>query len=100
MALDSIEKAEKLDIEKILVPHYGLLEGDDAKAYLSTAKFNAKDTAQKIAELLKSGASKEEAMAYFKERYYKGYIKEVYPIDAMELNTGITVDLIKREYGI
>ena len=80
--------------------HYGVLDSDVAKKYLETAKFNAKDTAEKIAELLKNGASKEEAMAYFKNRYYNGYIKEVYPEDAMELNTGITVDLIKREFEI
>ena len=100
MALDSIDRAQKLEIERVLVPHYGVLDSDVAKKYLENAKFNAKDTAEKIAELLKNGASKEEAMAYFKNRYYNGYIKEVYPEDAMELNTGITVDLIKREFEI
>lgn len=100
MAIDSIERVEKLDIENILVPHFGLLDEDKTKVYLSIAKKNAVETAQEIAAMLKDGKSKEDAIEYFKDKYYNGYIKEVYPIDAMELNTGITVDLIKREFGI
>jgi len=100
MAIDSIERVEKLDIKNILVPHFGLLSENKTKTYLSNAKKNAIETAEEIADMLRSGKSKDECVKYFKDKYYKGYIKEVYPKDAMELNTNIMVDLIKREYEI
>ena len=100
MALDSIERSEKLEIENILVPHYGLLNAEETKKYFSVAKKNAIDTANEIAVLLRSGKSKDDAVEYFKNKYYKGKVKEVYPIDAMELNTNIMVDLIKLEFKI
>lgn len=97
MALDSIERVQNLDIQSILVPHFGLVEGEKAALYLSKAKESAKNTAEEIVNLLKQGKSRDEAIQYFKDKFYHGYIKEVYPIDAMNLNTGITVDLITRE---
>jgi len=100
MAIDSIERVERLEIENILVPHFGLLDAEQTKIYLSRAKKSAIETADEIAQMLKDGKTKEEAVQYFKDKYYKGYIKEVYPIDAMELNTNITVDLIKREFNL
>ncbi len=100
MTLDSIERVEKLDIENILVPHFGQLDANQTKVYLATAKKSAMETADEIAALLRQGKSRDEAIKYFKDKFYHGYIKEVYPIDAIDLNTGITVDLIKREFEI
>ena len=97
LSLNSIERVENLDIENILVAHYGLLSGKDAKEYLKTAKESAVETAEEIAEMLRQGKDKKEIMLFFKDKFYHGYIKTIYPIDAMELNTGIMIDLIERE---
>ena len=40
------------------------------------------------------GASKAQITEWFKGEFYNDYIKEIYPVDAMELNTGIMIDLI------
>ena len=53
-----------------------------------------------MVEMLKNKCSKEEVAQMFKDNFYHGYIKEVYPIDAMELNVGITVNLIEREFEL
>lgn len=100
MVLDSIAKVEKLDIERILIPHYGLLDADETKVYLAAAKKSAVETADEIADILRGGGSREDAIKFFKDKFYHGHIKAVYPKDAMELNTGISVDLIKREFKI
>ncbi len=47
--------------------------------------------------MLRQGKDKKEIMNFFKDKFYHGYIKTIYPIDAMELNTGIMIDLIERE---
>ncbi len=97
MTLKSIEKARILNIENILVPHYGVLGREETKFYLEKAEISARETASQISEMLKSGVSKEQITLFFKNKYYHGYIKEIYPIDAMLLNTGIMVDLIEKE---
>lgn len=100
MAVSSIEKVQKLDTDKIIVPHYGLIEGEKTNFYLKKAKETALQTAKEITDMLKEGKSKEEIKDYFREKFYHGYIKEIYPVDAMELNTGITINLLAREFGI
>ena len=100
MTIDSIERVEKLDIDHILIPHYGLLDKEQTKLYLSKAKESAVTTANEITQLLKDGKSKEDIMQFFKNKFYYGYVREIYPVDAMELNTGIMIDLIKREFHI
>jgi len=99
MAISSIEKAEKLDIEYILAPHYGLLDKEETKFYLKKAKETAVATAKEITDMLKAGKDKEEITEFFMNKFYHGYVKEIYPIDAIELNTGIMIDLLKREFN-
>ncbi len=96
MALDSIEKAKALDIENILAPHYGILNKEQTKKYLEDCKINAIDTANGILNILKNGSSDQDAIDYFMNKYYLGYAKEIYPIDAITLNTTIMVNLIKK----
>lgn len=97
MTLDSIKKVKALDIDYILVPHYGILDREKTKLYLEKAEENALDVAEKISSMLKSGCSDSQVFSYFKERFYSGCIKSIYPIDAMELNTKIMIELIKKE---
>lgn len=97
MVIDSIKRVMSLGVEKILIPHYGVIEKNEAKEYLNKALKNAVDTADEIVSILKTGKSKEDAVKYFVDRYYKGKVKEIYPYDAMMLNTSITVDLIEKE---
>ena len=52
---------------------------------------------EKIVSMLKENTPKEKIADWFMERFYNGYIKDIYPIDAIKLNTGITIDLIERE---
>jgi len=97
MTLDSIDKAEKLDIETVLVPHYGVLTGEKAKFYIQKGKQSAIATAQTVVSGLKSGISKKEIAEQFVKDYYYGYTREIYPIDAMRLNTSIMIDMLERE---
>lgn len=97
MTLDSIEKVEALDIGHILVPHLGLADGEKTRIYLQNAKKSAVQTAREIVDILKGGGSHADAIGHFKDKFYHGYIKTVYPPDAMELNTSITVALLDKE---
>ncbi len=100
MTLDSISKVEALDIKSILLPHFGLLSEEKTQFYLKNARSSATETYDEIAKLLRAGKTKEQVVEHFKNKFYKDNIKVIYPIDAMNLNTNITVDLIARELGI
>ena len=100
MVLRSISRVEELGAEQILVPHYGVVSGDEAKLYLRRARESAEETAREIVGMLKMGRGKAEIAEFFKNKFYRGYIKTIYPIDAMELNTGITIDLLAREFNV
>ena len=96
-ALDSIAKAKKLDIREALIPHYGILDQEKTRYYLAEGERSAVETAEAIADILRHGGSKEQALEHFRENFYHGYIKTIYPVDAMELNTTIMIDLIEKE---
>jgi len=95
--LKSLEKAKNLEIDGILVPHYGLVKNETAKFYLEKGEERAIFTANSIKKMFQSGKSKEEIFQWFKDEFYKDYIVEIYPIDAMKLNTSIMIDLIQKE---
>lgn len=97
VALDSIEKATKLEIETLLLPHHGLLTREKTAFYLQNAKKSAVETADAIVAILKDGGNHEDAMAYFKKRFYNERVATIYPIDAMELNTNIMINLLEKE---
>lgn len=97
MAFNSIERVKKLEINNILLPHYGLLNNEQTKLYLKTAEKSAKETRNEIADILNKGGSHEEAVSYFLNKFGNENIKKIYPKDAMELNTNIMVSLIEKE---
>ena len=97
MTLASISRVQRLDIDKILVPHYGILYQNEAKRYLSAARKAAVENKEFICECLHMGKSNEEIIEEMKVRFWHGYIRTIYPVDAMELNSNIMIELIKRE---
>ena len=92
-----LSKAEKLEIENILLPHFGLIDKEKSKSFLEKSKKVATEAAEEIKEILSSGGSNEDAVEYFTKKFYNDGVKVVYPVDAFNLNTNITVNLIKTE---
>jgi len=97
MTLDSMDKAAQLDIAQLLLPHYGLLDREKTGFYLCEGRRSAVQTAETITGILGSGGTQEDAVAWFQDRFWQGPVRTIYPIDAMELNTRIMVELIRRE---
>lgn len=97
MTLLSITRAEKLEIETLLLPHYGLLDREKTKFYLSNCRKSAVETAQAIKSIFERGGTHADAVACFREKFYRDGIPDIYPEDAMLLNTNIMVDLIEKE---
>lgn len=97
MALDSFKKAKSLDINSILIPHFGVVEREEAAAYLENSEKASIEAAEMIRSMLLSGFSKEQIAAYMEETVYTEQMSVTYPIDAFRLNTSIMIDLMEKE---
>lgn len=97
MTLASISKVQALELEQILVPHFGILTGVEAWKYLSMARKAAVENKEFICERLRMGKSNAEIIEEMKKKFWHGYIRTIYPVDAMELNSNIMIELIRRE---
>lgn len=97
MSLESFKRAEELDIENMLVPHYGLLDKDETKFFLENSEKVLRKTAEHVVEIFKNGGNADDALKFFEENFYTEIIRPTYPIDAFLLNTSIMIDLIKKE---
>jgi len=93
----SIARVKQLDISQVLSPHLGLLNPEQTAFYLKNVQPCAEQAAQTIAQILRQGGTEQDALQWFRETFYHGYVADIYPVDAMELNTGIMIELIRRE---
>ena len=96
-AIASIVKIEKRNIRSILSPHFGLLDEMQTDFFLSNMKAVSQQLARELLDGLKQGCSEAEIIEQYKARYWRGYIREIYPEDAVQLNTSIMIRLIKNE---
>ena len=96
-ALSSIEKIEERKVTSIVAPHLGLLNQTQTDFFLGNMKSAAQNTADHFLVSIKNGLSDDEIIEQYKQKYWHGYIKEIYPEDAMALNTSIMIRLIKNE---
>ena len=96
-AVSSIEKIEKLNITSFLAAHCGLLNERQKDFFFQNMKSSMQNTAQDILKSLKAGYSDEEIVQQFKDKYWQGYIREIYPEDAINLNTSLIVKVVKKE---
>ncbi|MBR3995922.1 MAG: MBL fold metallo-hydrolase [Clostridia bacterium] len=100
MTIKSIERVLNLDVENIVVPHYGLVLGETAKLYLQKSLETTRSMTEEFVALLKVGKSNADILELFKKKFYHGSVAKAYPVDAMELNVGIMTELLRKEFNI
>ena len=97
LTLESFAKVRQLKTEKILLPHYGVVDREEAEVYLENSEESTREMAQTMLSMLKEDKSKEEILAFFEERDYRENVRPTYPIDAFRLNTSIMIEQIRKE---
>lgn len=97
MTIESIERVQKLKIKKLLSPHYGILNENQTEFFLANMKSSTENVIGGILKDIQDGRTDSEIFEKYKEKYWHGHIKEIYPIDAMKLNTEIMISLVKKE---
>ena len=97
MTLDSIRKAGEMDIDQMLLPHYGVVSGEEARNYLANGQKTAQQSADLILEQLAQGKTTEEILEYLTEILYTDRVKPAYPYAAFLMNTEIMINLVRKE---
>ena len=97
MSLESFKRVEGMKIENMLIPHYGLLDSKQTEFFLDNSEKVLRRTAENVVEIFKNGGNEKDALKYFEEYFYTEEIRPTYPIDAFLLNSGIMIDLIRKE---
>ena len=93
----SIDRVQKLNVTAVVAPHGGLLNAEQTKFYFENMRSAAETNANEIVQGLKQGLSDDEIVEAFKDKFWHGYIREIYPEGAIALNTSLMVRLIKNE---
>lgn len=93
----SIDRVQKLSVTSVVAPHGGLLTAEQTKFYFENMRSAAENNANAILQGLKQGLSDDEIVQAFKDKFWHGYIREIYPEGAIALNTSLMVKLIKTE---
>ena len=97
MTLDSIHKAGEMDIDSMVIPHYGAISGEEVREYLRHGEETARKTAEIILNQISEGKTNEEILAYLTDVLYTEQVKPSYPYDAFRMNMEIMVNLIRKE---
>ena len=97
MTLDSIAKVQALSPKQLLLPHYGIVTGQEAVQFLSQSAEVTRKTAQLILDLLHQGNSTEEIFDRLTEWLYIEPVRPYYPYAAYRMNTMIMIHLIQKE---
>jgi len=95
--IESMDRVSGLEIDTMISPHYGLLSREQTRFFLSGMRGACVDVAMWMRDLIVAGRSDDEIIQAFKDRFWHDTIRIMYPVDAINLNTSIMINLIKKE---
>ena len=95
-----IDKLEQLRPNKILYPHYGIVDGDEnCMTVIGWARRDNEAARDLIINAYKEGKDVEEIKQLVKDRYYTDIIRKGQPEKAFDLNNKYMVPMIIKECG-
>jgi glyoxylase-like metal-dependent hydrolase (beta-lactamase superfamily II) len=97
MSLDFIKRTQKMDIDKILVPHYGIMTGEQCHTFLTNALISNENLYNLIVEDHRKGKTIDEIIEHYKSIFYNDEAKKIQPLQAFELNASYLVPMVIKE---
>ena len=97
VTFDSIDKAQKLKVDRLLLPHEGILNEEQTAFYMNNIRKKTEEAVEFILERLRKGIPDEKIIEDFRLTYRHGGFVETYPEEAMDLNTSIMIRLVRKE---
>ncbi len=100
MSLDSITKAKSFNLNYYVIPHWGLLEGDDISLFLDESYKSHIYGRDLIVNAFNEGKTMNEIVKAFENEFYTPDVRIMYPPAAFVENVTIQIPLVLREEGI
>ena len=98
--MEFIDKLEQLRPNKILYPHYGIVDGDEnCMTVIGWARRDNEEAKELIITAHKEGKDVEEIKQLVKDKYYTDIIRKGQPEKAFDLNNKYMVPMIIKECG-
>lgn len=99
ISMDFINKIETLNVEKLLVPHFGIYEGQNAKDFIKNAKYWNEYAKNLVIEDFKIGKTIDETIDHLRDVFYTETISKIQPPEAFQLNMSYLVPMVLKEFG-
>jgi glyoxylase-like metal-dependent hydrolase (beta-lactamase superfamily II) len=97
-SVEYIQRAKELDPQHMLVPHFGMVHGEDSRKVLDIAERSVDEIKELVLSARDQGMSKDEILAYVKEKLWVGPLRQGQPEKAFDLNNRYMVPVILSEY--
>ncbi len=95
-SLQAIERVAKLDIEFLLLPHSGLLQGEACRQFLEDSRHWLEETRRRIREAHAAGKSEDDLIQMFKDLFYTELARRNQPEKAFDLNASYIIPLLLK----
>ena len=99
MTLDSIEKAGRLPLRELFAPHAGMLYDEAIPQFFQQALKGCRVARDMILHAHGRGATLDEQVEGFRQRFYPTCAPGLYPEKAFQTNVRIQIPLILKECG-
>ena len=96
-SLRALERVAKLDIQSLLLPHTGLLQGDACRQFLTDSRYWLEEAHRRIREANAAGKSEADLIQLFKDLFYTELARQKQPEKAFDLNASYTIPLMLNE---
>ena len=98
--MEFIDKLEQLRPNKILYPHYGIVDGEEnCMTVIGWARRDNEEAKELIMNAYREGKDVEEIKQLVKDKYYTDIIRKGQPEKAFDLNNKYMVPMIIKECG-
>ncbi len=95
--IDFIRREQELAPKQILVPHYGMLYGDECTKFISNALYWNDRYRGMVVDGYRKGKTVDELKAETKKTFYVGVVRQGQPEKAFDLNNSYMVPMMIKE---
>lgn len=96
-SLQAIARVAKLEIESLLLPHTGLLQGKECKQFLADAKYWLEESRRRIRKADAESTSEAGLRQIFKDLFYTDLTRQNQPEKAFDLNASYIIPLMLKK---
>ncbi|NLF93035.1 MAG: MBL fold metallo-hydrolase, partial [Oligosphaeraceae bacterium] len=86
LTLQAVERVAALPLQHMLLPHLGLLEGEDCARFLTNARYWLEESRRRLRAAAACGGTDAELLQAFKDMFYTPQTQQVQPEVAFDLN--------------